>query len=160
MSDKPMLPDEILIAIPIAILKLTSTTAGSSYLPQKGLQSAMELWIESSWKKAENLGLTAADYVEWMYLGHWNLAGSAEDLNIVSSYTSLAGAESWALKKANISIDAAIQMSMEEGLETVIDNAKIMMGLSSLFPDTKESEAEKPHSKQPESKDYKIDFPK
>lgn len=159
MSDKSMLPDEILIAIPVAVLKLTS--GASSYIPQVGLQSSMELWVESSWNKATELGLTASDYAEWMYLGHWNLAGSPEDLNTVSSYTSLAGRESWALKKANISIDAAIQMSMEEGLEVVIENAKIMMGLTGLFPDSSEPESQtkKPQAQPLEIKDYKIDFP-
>lgn len=153
VSDKENLPDEVRLAIPKAVLKLTSGSV--TWIPQEKLQGSMELWVESSWNMAKKLGLSPSDYVEWMHLGHWNLAGSREDSDMVSSYTSLAGRESWALKKANISIDSAIEMSMEEGLDTVIENTKIMMGLTGLHSNKPD---DGPVAPEPEIKDYRIDF--
>jgi hypothetical protein len=157
MSDEKILPDAITNAIPSAILKLTNSASWES---QQSVKNGIELWIESSWNIAKNLGLEPEDYVEWMMLGEWNLAGSGETLSTISSYTSLAGRESWALKKANISIEAALDMAVEEGLETVIDNAKIMTSLSNLFPTDSPIEESKPkQTQQNNGSDFKIDFP-
>lgn len=157
MSDEKILPDIITNAIPSAILKLTNS---SSWDSQHSVKGGIELWIESSWNMAKNLGLEPEDYVEWMMLGEWNLAGSGETLSTVSSYTSLAGRESWALKKANISIEAALEMAVEEGLEAVIDNAKIMTSLSNLFPvDQPIEEKRNKPTQNNDGSNFKIDFP-
>lgn len=157
MSDEKILPDAITNAIPSAILKLTNSTSWDS---QQSVKNGIELWVESSWNIAKNLGLQPEDYVEWMMLGEWNLAGSGETLSTITSYTSLAGRESWALKKANISIEAALDMAVEEGLEAVIDNAKIMTSLSNLFPvdQTLGENKAKPVQNNGGSS-FKIDFP-
>lgn len=154
MDNNPELPEVIASAIPNAILKMKDKEAFES-IPS--LKNRVELWIDSSWKIAENLGLKPEDYVEWMMLGEWNLAGSSETLNMVSSYTALAGRESWALKKANISIEAAVEMSISKGLDSVIEDAKVMHGLYKLMPESEGNP--KSEAKKEEPKDYTINFP-
>jgi hypothetical protein len=156
MADVPNLPDEIVATIPKAILKLSEN---KSWEVQHSVRNSIELWIESSWNIAKGLGLSPQDYVEWMLLGNWNLAGDTGDLKIVSEYTKLAGSQGWALKKAGVPIADAIQLAAEEGLEAVVENAKIMSGLSGLYPAYEDSsEISTPQPKQ-EQKDYKIEFP-
>lgn len=158
MADVPNLPDEIVATIPKAILKLSEN---KSWEVQHSVRNSIELWIESSWNIAKGMGLSPQDYVEWMLLGNWNLAGDTGELKIVSEYTKLAGTQGWALKKAGVSLSDAIQLAAEEGLDSVIENAKIMSGLSSLYPVESEAEEEQPLPTKPnrDPKDYTIDFP-
>ena len=156
MADVPNLPDEIVATIPKAILKLSEN---KSWEVQHSVRNSIELWIESSWNIARGLGLSPKDYVEWMLLGNWNLAGDAGDLKTVTEYTKLAGSQGWALKKAGVAISDAIQLAAEEGLEAVVENAKIMSGLSGLYVGYDEAQEATQHETKPESKDYKIDFP-
>ncbi len=155
MEENQGLPLIILEAIPKAILKLTNE---QSWHQNYSVKTGIELWLESSWKMAQDMGLTAEDYIEWMMLGEWNLAGSGDTLSTVSSYTALAGREAWALKKANISLESAVEMAVTEGLQSVVDNAKIMSGLSKL--QSQENE-ETPTRKKPpvQPKDFTIEFP-
>jgi hypothetical protein len=156
MEEEQGLPPIILDAIPKAILKLTNE---QSWHQNYSVKTGIELWLESSWRMAKDMGLSAEDYVEWMMLGEWNLAGSGDTLSLVSSYTALAGREAWALKKANISLDSAIEMAVTEGLQAVVDNAKIMSGLSKLQGQESSTEITSPKPPQPLSKDFTIDFP-
>lgn len=157
MSEEKILPDIITEAIPSAILKLTSSAPWES---QQSVKGGIELWIESSWNMAKNMGLLPEDYVEWMMLGEWNLAGSNETLSTVTSYTALAGRESWALKKANISIEAAVEMAVSDGLPAVIQNAKIMTSLSNLYPlDNISLETKDTKPKELNDTNFKIEFP-
>lgn len=156
MEEYKGLPSVILDAIPRAILKLTNE---QSWHQNYSVKTSIELWLESSWMMAKDMGLTPEDYVEWMMLGEWNLAGSGDTLSLVGSYTALAGREAWALKKANISLDSAIEMAVTDGLQSVVDNAKIMSGLSNLQGQESSSEATPNKPPQPQNKDFTIDFP-
>lgn len=157
MADTPrVLPDEIVSAIPKAILKLSEN---KSWEMQHSVRNSIELWVEPSWNIAKTLNLSPQDYAEWMLLGHWNLAGDMGDLKVVSEYTKLAGAQGWALKKAGVSISDAVQMAAEEGLEALVENAKIMSGLSGLYQPDAQQEEPKSVQAKPAPKNYKIEFP-
>ncbi len=155
MVEEPNLPEVVINAIPKAILKLNENKSWES---SHSLRNSIELWISSSWIYAQELNLSPEDYVEWMYLGYWNLAGDTGDFRLVSEYTKLAGSQGWALAKAGISFQEAVRLASEDGIEALIENAKVMSGLSGLHTEYEEEEIPAQNPK-PEAKDFGIDFP-
>lgn len=90
------------------------------------------LWLDASWRAAEEEGISEEEFIHWMEVGCWNLAGSPETLTKVGVFRTIAGDRGWVLAKAELDPEAALEQYYEFGPETVIDSIEVMVTLEEL----------------------------
>lgn len=110
---------------------IESALARLRYTRAANLDDAV-LWLDASWRAAEEEGISEDEFIRWMEVGCWNLAGSPEILTKVGVFRTIAGEKGWLLAKAELDPTVALEQYYEHGPETVLDSIEVMMTLEEL----------------------------
>ena len=140
----------------------TVTAAFSAYSRTLTSDLAIEahnngrLWLSASWKQAQAINLSEAEYSRWVKVGLWNLAGDPNALRSVEVYRALAGSKGPLLAMAGISAEAAVAQSKDNGITSLLEGCQAVIGLMDLGSDLIEEVEEE--AAQPPKPSERLDF--
>jgi hypothetical protein len=90
------------------------------------------LWLGASWRAAQAEGIDVEEFLRWMDVGLWNLAGEPRVLSVVGVLRRIAGDKGWMLARARLSPEAALEQFYEDGAEAVLEAAEVAYALTSM----------------------------
>lgn len=90
------------------------------------------LWLDASWRAAQREGIAEAEFIKWLHLGLWNLAGNADTLSMVGFYRSIAGNKGWMLAKAGMTREQCLELFHAEGPQGALEAAESLIALMGL----------------------------
>lgn len=93
---------------------------------------ATALWLDASWRAAQIEGIGEEEFMHWLEVGLWNLAGDTAVLEKVGVYRMIAGVKGWILGAAEFNVEEALKTFYEFGPVTVLNNAKTLIALKGL----------------------------
>lgn len=103
--------------------------------PRGGTLAAAPLWMDASWRAAQQEGISAAEFAKWVEVGVWNLAGDPVALTAVGIFRGIAGADGWLLAKAQLDPMEALRQYQEHGAATVLETAEVLTALTRMSED-------------------------
>jgi hypothetical protein len=142
-----MLSDGIPSAITRAVERLR---ASGSHTVDDAL-----LWLDASWRAAQREEISEKEFIRWMELGLWNLAGDPESLRKVGIYRMIGKERGWMLAQADLDADEALMQFYEKGADVMLEAAEVMLalnGLASTLPE--EPQAAQPAPEEPNVSDH------
>lgn len=140
-------------AVKAAFIAYSSTLPGDIAIDT---HSNGRLWLSASWKQAQALNLSEAEYARWVKVGLWNLAGDPNALRSVEVYRALAGRKGPLLAMAGISAEAAVTQSRDNGITSLLEGCQAVIGLMDLGSDLIEEVEEE--AAQPPKPSERLDF--
>jgi hypothetical protein len=90
------------------------------------------LWLDASWRAAVREGISTEEYIRWMELGLWNLAGDPEVLKRVGMFRLVAGEKGWMLAKANLDPEECVFQFYEKGNADLLESAEVVVALTQM----------------------------
>jgi hypothetical protein len=110
----------------IRIAAVQALTRGDSSL------ETAPLWLDASWRAAQREGITEGEFLKWLDLGMWNLAGNADTISMVGFYRSVAGDKGWVLARAGMTREQCLELFHAEGPQGALDAAEALIALMGL----------------------------
>lgn len=96
------------------------------------IRGQISLWFEASRKQAHGLGIPDDEFIRWIDVDFWNIAGDSSTARAVDVYRALAGRRGPLLAAAGISPEAAIAQARESGLPSLLEGCEAVIGLSQM----------------------------
>lgn len=91
-------------------------------------ETGMALWLEPSFRMAQQLGMSDKEFGHWVATGLWNLSGSREHQKTIHRYRDLVPdfpEQAWVFPSAQVNPETAERWIAESGQEAALEAARV-----------------------------------